>query len=47
MESQKKQDCKCPYICNRHGKCKECQEYHYKSGSSTNCGKSEKHKEPK
>jgi len=36
---EKNNACKCPYTCSRHGNCKACQEYHRKTGSSTNCGK--------
>lgn len=33
-------DCPCPYTsCPRHGKCKECQEYHHSRGEKTSCGK--------
>jgi hypothetical protein len=38
--AEKNKDCKCSsYDCARHGDCKACQEYHKKSGSRTNCGK--------
>jgi len=41
MSDQKNDSCKCPYSCSRHGNCKACQEYHFKSGSKTNCGAKE------
>ena len=33
------EDCPCTWDCERHGKCKECQEYHRKNNEKTCCGK--------
>ena len=40
MEEKINPDCPCTWPgCPRHGKCKECQEYHHKLGEKTACGK--------
>jgi hypothetical protein len=39
MPEQINKSCTCSYPCSRHGNCAACQEYHYKDGSLTNCGK--------
>ena len=44
MAEKNNTECKCPYSCKRHGDCKACQDYHRKTGSSTNCGKDESRK---
>ncbi|HOB91933.1 MAG TPA: hypothetical protein PLY10_08470 [Bacillota bacterium] len=40
MSEEVNKDCKCPSVnCKRHGKCKECREYHAKQGGKTWCGR--------
>ncbi len=40
MSEEVNKDCKCPSVnCKRHGKCKECREYHVKQGGKTWCGR--------
>jgi hypothetical protein len=39
MSEVENSDCPCPFSCERHGKCSECQAYHRECGGCTHCGK--------